>query len=94
MSRWKWILLIFELALFAMILVLPQVDLPDLAFQCGTAPVALKARSVPAQNQAATPAAVVNSSATFLFELNPKKTDSIAPSRAEHRLAMSCVLLC
>jgi hypothetical protein len=94
MSRWKWILLIFELVLFMVILVLPQVDLPDFAFQCGTAPAALKARSVPTPNQAATPAAVVNSSATFLFELNPEKINIVAPSRAEHRLAISCVLLC
>ena len=44
MKRWEWALLIFELALFALILVLPQVELPEFAFQRGTAPIAAKAR--------------------------------------------------
>jgi len=48
MSRWRWVLLIFELVLFAVILVLPQVDLPDFTFHGGTAPVVAKAKlSVP-----------------------------------------------
>jgi hypothetical protein len=48
MSRWRWTLLIFELFLFALILVLPQVDLPDFTFHGGTAPIVAKARlSVP-----------------------------------------------
>ncbi len=44
MTRWRWALLIFELLLIALILVLPQVDLPDYTFHSGTAPVAAKAR--------------------------------------------------
>lgn len=44
MNRWRWALLIFELLLIALILVLPQVDLPDYTFHGGTAPVAAKAR--------------------------------------------------
>ena len=44
MTRWRWTLLIFELLLIALILVLPQVDLPDYTFHGGTAPVAAKAR--------------------------------------------------
>ena len=44
MKRWQLLILIFELALFAAILVLPQVALPDLAFHEGTAPVAAHAR--------------------------------------------------
>ena len=32
MKRWQLLILIFELTLFAAILVLPQVALPDLAF--------------------------------------------------------------
>ena len=51
MKRWRWALLIFELALFALILILPQVDLPDFTFHGGTAPVVAKARlsSAPVQ---------------------------------------------
>src|ERR1700716_2115700 len=44
MKRWQWALLIFELALFALILVLPQVALPEFTFQGGTAPIVAKAR--------------------------------------------------
>ena len=44
MKRWKWVLLIFELVLFAAILVLPQVDLPDFTFHGGTAPITAKQR--------------------------------------------------
>jgi len=44
MKRWQLLILIFELALFAAILVLPQVALPVFAFHEGTAPVAAHAR--------------------------------------------------
>ena len=44
MKRWQFSILIFELALFAVILVLPQVALPDFTFHEGTAPVAAHAR--------------------------------------------------
>ncbi len=39
MTAWRWIILISELFLFALILVLPQVDLPDTTFRDGAAPV-------------------------------------------------------
>ena len=38
LKRWQWILLLFELVLFAVILILPQVDLPDFTFHKGTGP--------------------------------------------------------
>ncbi len=44
MTRWRLVVLIFELTLFAIILILPQVDLPDFTFCGGTAPVAARAR--------------------------------------------------
>ena len=44
MKRWRLALLIFELALFAVILVLPQVALPAFAFHGGNSPVAAQAR--------------------------------------------------
>lgn len=44
MKSWRWTLLGFELFLFALILVLPQVDLPDFTFHGGTAPVVAKAK--------------------------------------------------
>jgi hypothetical protein len=42
MSRWKWAVLIFEIALFALILVLPQVELPEFPVHDRTAPVMAK----------------------------------------------------
>ena len=44
MKRWRLALLLWELFLFALILVLPQVDLPDFTFPGGTAPIVAKAR--------------------------------------------------
>lgn len=44
MKGWRWGVLLFELFLFALILILPQVDLPDFTFHGGTAPIAAKAR--------------------------------------------------
>ena len=44
MKRWQLAVLIFELVLFAAILVLPQVALPAFAFHNGTAPVAAHSR--------------------------------------------------
>jgi len=43
MERWRRALIVFELCLFALILVLPQVDLPDFTFHRGTAPIVAKA---------------------------------------------------
>lgn len=47
MSRWRWSLLIFVLGLFVLILVLPQVDLPDFTFQRGSAPIVARLRVSP-----------------------------------------------
>lgn len=44
MKGWRFALLMFELFLFALILILPQVDLPDFTFPGGTAPIVAKAR--------------------------------------------------
>jgi hypothetical protein len=44
MKRWQLFVLIFELALFAAILVLPYVALPAFTFHGGTAPVAAHSR--------------------------------------------------
>jgi hypothetical protein len=44
MKGWRWGILLFELFLFALILVLPQVDLPDFAFHRGAAPIIARSR--------------------------------------------------
>lgn len=95
MNRWKWVLLIFELALFALILILPQVDLPDFTFHGGTAPVAAKARlsSVPARSAMAL-AAVETTLPGLAVE--PQPENSIVPTLAASnaRLSLLCTLIC
>ena len=44
MKRWRWAILICELALFALILILPQVALPDCTAQDGISPGAVQIR--------------------------------------------------
>jgi hypothetical protein len=44
MKRWRSGILLFELFLFVLILVLPQVELPDFAFHSGTAPIIARSR--------------------------------------------------
>jgi hypothetical protein len=44
MKGWRWGILLFELFLLVLILVLPQVDLPDFAFHRGTAPIIARSR--------------------------------------------------
>jgi len=93
MCRWKWILLIFELALVLAILVLPQVELPDFTFHGGTAPVVTKARL---SNPPVHP--VVNAAVKIAFpEITETSLDQIVlvpEVHAEPPLLLSCALLC
>lgn len=95
MSRWRWALLIFELVLFAVILILPQVDLPDFTFHGGTAPVAMKARlsrgtarSSIVNNPVALPSPVPLLEGRIETENSPIATD------ANTRLSLLCTLTC
>jgi len=93
MKRWRWALLIFELVLFATILVLPQVDLPDFEFHGGSAPVAAKARVF------ATPAGAVISAVRVpplerMPSLVEKSPVVSAPRTVTSRLTLFCTLIC
>lgn len=94
MKRWKWVLLVFELALFALILVMPQVNLPDFAFHGGSAPVLAKARMSAAM--AATQ--VVPQIASILLPawiLNRSDSEgSPHPDNSYLSLSQLCLLLC
>jgi hypothetical protein len=95
MNRWKWALLIFELALFALILILPQVDLPDFTFHGGTAPVAAKARLSSAPVRSAMVAAAVGAShpgPAAEAQLENCIVPTLAASNS--RLSLLCTLLC
>jgi len=95
MTRWRWALLIFELILFALILVLPQVDLPDFTFHGGTAPVAAKARLSSASTGAGVGIAkVVLFLPTGLYEGQRDYHHIPAFSGARVLLALFCAFLC
>src|SRR5438874_13106014 len=94
MKRWQWVLLIVELALFAIILILPQVDLPDFTFHGGTAPTAMKARISPVPARIAI---VIAPSMSVLEQDVRLRTDTMvssAPSTAYSCLLLFCVLIC
>ena len=94
MKRWQWVLLIVELALFAIILILPQVDLPDFTFHGGTAPTAMKARISPVPARIAI---VIAPSMGVLEQDVRLRTDTLdrsAPSTVHSRLSLFCVLIC
>ena len=93
-KRWRWGLLIFELFLFALILVLPQVDLPDFTFHRGSAPVAAKAKliSPPVTAVVATPGRPKLTSV-----IDGVKNQEVLPSLllgSRSFLSLLCVLLC
>lgn len=94
MTAWRWTLLISELLLFALILVLPQVDLPDTTFRDGAAPVVARMQFT---TPPAMPASVVSHSIQSLRELQESVhgTDVLAygMSSADRR-SFLCNLLC
>jgi hypothetical protein len=93
MKRWQFSILIFELALFAIILVLPQVALPDFTFHDGTAPVAAHSRvcdHAPATAIAVAPQ-ILSSRPTHVSGEIPEVP---APLAVHSRLSRLCVLIC
>ena len=95
MKRWQWVLLICELALIALILILPQVALPDFTFHAGTAPVAIKARlsAAPGRIVVAVPVHVFFShqvvGSSFL-----QANKTLLPVASESSLELLCILIC
>lgn len=94
MKRWQLVVLIFELALFAVILSLPQVELPDFTLHGGSAPGAMSL-SVASSPQRA---AIVVASPFLLPDLTVGPVREIIES-SEHspvssRLALLCTRVC
>ena len=95
MTRWRWALLIFELLLIALILVLPQVDLPDYTFHSGTAPVAAKARVSSASSGSGVSLAHVKVALpTRHVEDHQDNGGALGSSDSDVLLAMLCTFLC
>jgi hypothetical protein len=94
MKRWQWALLIFELALFAVILVLPQVALPEFTFHGGTAPIAFKARLSrnPVQPAVAVPLTILIPKR--ILEAFAETALFFSPVHWETRLSLLCTLIC
>jgi len=94
MRRWRWALLLFELGLFALILVLPQVDLPDFTFHGGTAPAAARARLSSAPERIAVHASLLVEPASLPGEAPVERHLSPSPHDLGCRLSLLCSLLC
>ena len=94
MKRWQLSILIFELVLFAVILVLPQVALPDFTFHDGTAPVAAHARVNDQAHGTAITVTVQILSLEPLAQISGEVPDVPAPPAVHSRLSQLCVLLC
>ena len=94
MKRWQLLILIFELTLFAAILVLPQVALPDLAFHEGSAPVAARARVCDPAAGTAIAMAPLILSAEPSVQMRGETPDVSAPPALHSRLSRLCVLIC
>ena len=95
MKHWKWALLITELILFALILVLPQVELPEFPVQGRTAPVAAKLRvsSVPILS-AALLGVIKPALPAFAEHSGLDLGRAPVPSNRNSRLSLFCVLIC
>jgi hypothetical protein len=94
MKRWQWVLLIFELVLIAVILILPQVNLPDSAFHRGTAPTTLKSSLTPAPIFSAVSAPIQLWLLDDRAETRVEIAADIVPAHSDSRLSMLCMLIC
>jgi hypothetical protein len=95
MKRWRLALLICELALFAFILILPQVALPDLTAQGGTSPEAVQTRM---SSSPLGPAIALVLQPTLVGigeeKLRNHALDLYSSSPASSRLSLHCTLIC
>jgi hypothetical protein len=94
MKRWQWVLLITELALFAIILILPQVDLPDFTFHGGTAPVATKSRILSSPVRLTIAIMTADARPSRLVQPHFEVPDFTASASTHSRLSLFCVLIC
>jgi hypothetical protein len=94
MKRWQLAFLIFELLLFAAILVLPQVELPDFTFHDGTAPVAAHARVCDPTTGTAIAVAPQILPLKLIARARGEILDVFSPLADHSRLSRLCVLIC
>lgn len=95
MKRWRHALLLFELFLFALILVLPQVDLPDFTFPGGTAPIVAKARLSSAPVFSAVPGPIqAGSPRGYLGEARTRLSRPAVYLSPMSPVSLCCILRC
>ncbi|MGH9544449.1 MAG: hypothetical protein ACRD23_04460 [Terriglobales bacterium] len=94
MRRWQFSILIFELVLFAAILVLPQVALPAFTCHGGTAPVAAHARVCDPATRIAIAVAPQILLSKSMTRVRGEILGVSAPPAVHSRLARLCVLIC
>ena len=94
MRWWRWALLLFELFLFALILVLPQVDLPDFAFHGGTAPVVAKSKLSSAPVLSSGAATVQARLPQHVHEIRRQPIGPAVRLKPSSLLSLLCTLLC
>ena len=94
MARWHWVLLISELFLFALILVLPQVDLPDFTFRDGTAPAVVRLQLVSPPVHSVSTADVSIRSVRQVGPMTAIHEVSPSPQNSSGRRSLFSVLLC
>jgi hypothetical protein len=94
LKRWQWMLLLSVLVLFAVILILPQVDLPDFTSHSRSAPVAVHARvSSPPVRAVLGIVAPVLRPALKAEALSELRQILSSPS-LDYRLSSLCILIC
>lgn len=94
MKRWRWALLIFELFLFALILVLPQVDLPDFTFHRGSAPIVARARVVSPPLMTVVKAPTSPETPGEFVGAHSSLTESADRTDSHSLLSLLCTFLC
>jgi hypothetical protein len=94
MKRWKLAILIFELVLFAAILVLPQVALPDFTFHNGSAPIAAHARVCDSAPGAAISVAAHVPTPALLGWIHAESPNASTSGPVDSSLSKLCVLIC
>lgn len=94
MKGWRWGILLFELFLFALILVLPQVDLPDFTFHSGTAPIVAKARVTAPPLLTAVSVATSAEPKTQFRQENMQRFRRVDHATPLSLLTLLCVLIC
>ena len=94
MKRWRWGILLFEVFLFALILVLPQVDLPDFAFHGGTAPIIARSRASapPVLTDVTVP--TLSQPIKQFSDLEDQRLGLVVYATQRSLLSLLCTLLC